>query len=53
MNKPLWQPTEDIKNNSLLMDFCKFVKLNPKSFGKRSPNNIPIGKINSIKISEN
>tara|TARA_B100000575_G_scaffold234098_1_gene195661 strand:- start:57 stop:1979 length:1923 start_codon:yes stop_codon:yes gene_type:complete len=32
MNKPLWQPTEDKKNNSLLMDFCKFVELNPKSF---------------------
>ncbi len=32
MNKPLWQPTEDKKKNSLLMDFCKFVELNPKSF---------------------
>ena len=32
MNKPLWQPSTDKRENSLLMDFCKFVELNPKSF---------------------
>ena len=32
MNKPLWQPSTDRRENSLLMDFCKFVELNPKSF---------------------
>ena len=32
MDRPLWQPTEEKKKNSLLMDFCKFVELNPKSF---------------------
>ena len=32
MNKPLWQPSSDKRENSLLMDFCKFVELNPKSF---------------------
>ncbi len=32
MNKPLWQPSKDRRENSLLMDFCKFVNLKPKSF---------------------
>ena len=25
MNKPLWQPSEKLKENSLLRDFCKFI----------------------------
>ena len=25
MNKPLWQPSEKLKENSLLKDFCKFI----------------------------
>ena len=25
MNKPLWQPSEKLKDNSLLRDFCKFI----------------------------
>ena len=25
MNKPLWQPSERLKENSLLKDFCKFI----------------------------
>ena len=25
MNKPLWYPSEKLKENSLLKDFCKFV----------------------------
>ncbi len=32
MNKPLWQPSKDKRENSLLMDFCKFVDLKPKAF---------------------
>ncbi len=32
MNKPLWQPSKDRRENSLLMDFCKSVNLKPKSF---------------------
>ena len=32
MNKPLWKPPSHKRENSLLMDFCKFVELNPKSF---------------------
>ena len=32
MNKPLWQPSTEKRNNSLLMDFCKFIDLKPKSF---------------------
>ncbi len=27
MNKPLWQPSEKLKENSLLKDFCKFINL--------------------------
>ena len=25
MNKPLWQPSEKLKENSLLKGFCKFI----------------------------
>ena len=25
MNKPLWHPSEKLKENSLLKDFCKFI----------------------------
>ena len=25
MNKPLWKPSEKLKENSLLKDFCKFI----------------------------
>ena len=32
MNNPLWQPSKDKKKNSLLMNFCEFVDLKPKSF---------------------
>ena len=29
MNKPLWQPSEKLKENSLLRDFCKFINFQP------------------------
>ena len=33
MNKPLWQPSEKLKENSLLRDFCKFINFkSPKNF---------------------
>ncbi len=33
MNKPLWQPSEKLKENSLLKDFCKFINFkSPKNF---------------------
>ncbi len=32
MNKPLWQPSIHKRENSLLMDFCKYINLKPKSF---------------------
>ncbi len=32
MNKPLWQPSLKKKENSLLMEFSKFVNLKPTSF---------------------
>ncbi len=32
MNKPLWKPSLNEKENSLLMEFSKFVGLQPKSF---------------------
>ena len=33
MNKPLWQPTAQQRENSLLMEFSKFINIKPKSFG--------------------
>ncbi len=33
MNEPLWQPSEKLKENSLLKDFCKFINFkSPKNF---------------------
>ncbi len=32
MNKPLWRPSLEKKENSLLMDFSKFIKYEPKTF---------------------
>ena len=33
MNKPLWQPSEKLKENSLLRDFCKFINFkSPQNF---------------------
>ena len=33
MNEPLWQPSEKLKENSLLRDFCKFINFkSPKNF---------------------
>ena len=32
MNKPIWQPSAQQRENSLLMEFSKFVNLQPKSF---------------------
>ena len=32
MNKPLWQPSAQQKENSLLMEFSKFINVQPKSF---------------------
>ena len=32
MDKPLWQPSSHKRENSLLMDFCKYIDLKPKSF---------------------
>ena len=32
MNKPLWQPSLNQKENSLLMNFSKFVNIKPRSF---------------------
>ncbi len=33
MNKPLWQPSEKLKERSLLRDFCKFINFkSPKNF---------------------
>ena len=29
MNKPLWQPSEKLKENSLLNDFCRFIDFKP------------------------
>ena len=30
MNKPLWQPSEKLKEESLLRDFCKFINFKSK-----------------------
>ena len=33
MNEPLWQPSEKLKENSLLRDFCKFINFkSPQNF---------------------
>ena len=33
MNKPLWQPSEKLKDNSLLREFCRFINFkSPKNF---------------------
>ena len=33
MNKPLWQPSEKLKENSLLREFCRFINFkSPKNF---------------------
>ena len=32
MNKPLWQPSAQQRENSLLMEFSKFINFQPKSF---------------------
>ena len=32
MNKPLWQPSTEKKENSLLKDFCNFTKVKSKIF---------------------
>ena len=32
MNKSLWQPSSGTRENSLLMDFCKYVNIKPNSF---------------------
>ena len=35
MNKPLWQPSEKLKDNSLLSDFCRFINFkSSKDFKK-------------------
>ena len=32
MNKPLWQPSAQQRENSLLMEFSKFINVKPTSF---------------------
>ena len=32
MNKLLWQPSEKLKENSLLRDFCKFINFKSSNF---------------------
>ena len=32
MNKLLWQPSEELKENSLLRDFCKFINFKSSNF---------------------
>ena len=32
MNKPLWQPSQKLKENSLLKDFCKFINFKSYNF---------------------
>ena len=32
MNKPIWKPSPERKENSLLMDFSNFINFQPKSF---------------------
>ena len=35
MNKPLWQPSEKLKDNSLLSDFCRFIHFNSSNNFKK------------------
>ena len=38
MNKPLWQPSEKLKENSLLRDFCKFINFKSPKILKKFGN---------------
>ena len=38
MNKPLWQPSEKLKENSLLKDFCKFINFKSSNDLKKFGN---------------
>ena len=44
MNKPLWQPSEKLKDNSLLSDFCRFINFKSSKDFKRFGNGLLINQ---------